>query len=127
LVSLICLFTTEESLDHTSSMIVKTYEVVYKRIFVLSIQDSEELVCSFNVDKENQRKQLPGAMLVHRKKDTNTLYTINSLNALIRSENNGVLDLKFSVNWSKFSNALLVTSNNELKVLKTKVYQIINL
>jgi hypothetical protein len=108
-------------------MIVKTYEVVYKRIFVLSIQDSEELVCSFNVDKENQRKQLPGAMLVHRKKDTNTLYTINSLNALIRSENNGVLDPKFSVNWSKFSNALLVTSNNELKVLKTKVYQIINL
>ena len=59
MLSLICLFTTEESLDHTSSMIVKTYEVIYKRIFVLSIQDSEELVCSFNVDKENQKKQLP--------------------------------------------------------------------
>ena len=93
----------------------------------MSIEGSTELICSFNVDKDNQRKQLPGAMLVHRKKDTNTLYTINSLNALIKAENNGILDLKFPVEWTKYSNALLVTSNNELKVLKTKVYQIINL
>lgn len=127
MVSLICLFTTEENLDHTTVMITKTYEVVYNRIFVLSIEDSTELVCSFNVSKENQRKQLPGAMLVHRKKDSNTLYTINSLNALIKAENNGVLDSKYPVNWTKYSNSLLVTSSNELKVLRTKVYQIINL
>ena len=127
MVALICLFTTEDTLDHTTVMITKTYEVVYKRIFVLSIEGSTELICSFNVDKDNQKKQLPVAMLVHRKKDTNTLYTINSLNALIKAENNGILDLKFPVEWTKYSNALLVTSNNELKVLKTKVYQIINL
>jgi hypothetical protein len=108
-------------------MISKTYEVVYGRIFVLSIKESEELVCSFNVEKEKQYKQLPGAMLVHRKKDTNTLYTINSLNALIRKENNGISDSKFSVDWTKFANSLLVTSNNELKVLQTDVYQIIKI
>jgi len=66
-------------------------------------------------------------MLVHRKKETNTLYTINSLNALIRKENDGILDNKYSVDWAKYANSLLVTSNNELKVLNTKVYQIINL
>lgn len=66
-------------------------------------------------------------MLVHRKKETNTLYTINSLNALIRKENDGILDNSYSVDWTKYSNALLVTSNNDLKVLNTKVYQIINL
>jgi len=108
-------------------MIVKTYDVVYKRVFVLSIVDSDELICSFNIEKGNVRKQLPGAMLVHRKKETNTLYTINSLNALIRKENNGVVDSQFSVDWSKYSNSLLVTSNNELKILETRVYQIINL
>jgi hypothetical protein len=127
LLQLICLFTTEEELDHTVTMISKTYTVVYNRLFVLSIADSDELVCSFNVEKEMQRKQLPSAMLVHRKKETNTLYTINSLNALIRSENGGVLDSKFSVDWTKYSNCLLVTSNNELRKLQTKVYQIINL
>ena len=125
MIQLICLFTTEDTLDHTCSMIVKTYEVVYNRIFVLSIKQSEELVCSFNVEKEKQFKQLPGAMLVHRKKETNTLYTINSLNALIRKENNGIADSKYSVDWTKYSNSLLVTSNNDLKVLQTDVYQII--
>ena len=127
LIQLVCLFTTEDKLDHTTSMIVKTYEVVYQRIFVLSIKESEELVCSFNIEKEKQYKQLPGAMLVHRKKESNTLYTINSLNALIRKENNGVVDTKFSVDWSKYANSLLVTSSNDLKVLHTEVYQIINL
>ena len=125
MIQLICLFTNEGTLDHTCSMIVKTYEVVYNRIFVLSIKQSEELVCSFNVEKEKQFKQLPGAMLVHRKKETNTLYTINSLNALIRRENNGIADSKYSVDWTKYSNSLLVTSNNDLKVLQTDVYQII--
>jgi hypothetical protein len=108
-------------------MISRTYEVVYKRVFVLSIDGSEELICSFNVEKGNHKKQLPGAMLVHRKKETNTMYTINSLNALIKKENNGIVDSSYSVDWSKYANSLLVTSNNDLKVLNTKVYQIINL
>jgi hypothetical protein len=108
-------------------MISRTYEVVYKRVFVLSIDGSEELICSFNVEKGNHKKQLPGAMLVHRKKETNTMYTINSLNALIKKENNGIVDSSYSVDWSKYTNSLLVTSNNDLKVLNTKVYQIINL
>ena len=127
MVRLLCLFTGEPELDYTLGMIQKTYQVVYKRIFVLSIIDSDELVCSFNVDKNANQKQLPAAMLVHRKKETNTLYTINSLNALIKVENNGILDPSYSVDWGKYSNSLLVTSNNELKVLRTKVYQIINL
>lgn len=127
MLQLICIFTSEPQLDHTINMVEKTYEVVYKRIFVLSIEDSNELVCSFNVEKGNHKKQLPNAMLVHRKKETNTLYTINSLNTLIKTENNGILDMHFPINWTAYSNAFLVTSNDELKVLKTKVYQIINL
>jgi hypothetical protein len=108
-------------------MISKTYEVVYKRIFVLSIDNSEELICSFNVEKGNHRKQLPAAMLVHRKKETNTLYTINSLNTLVKSKTNGMLDPNFAVNWSEYKNSMLITSDGELKVLKTNVFQIINL
>lgn len=55
------------------------------------------------------------------------MYTINSLNALVKSENNGILDSNYTVDWTKYRNSLLVTSNNELKVLRTKVYQILNL
>lgn len=125
MLQLICLFSSEPELDYTVGIIKKTYSIVYNRIFVLSIESSPELICSFNIEKGNQSKQLTGAMLVHRKKETNTMYTINSLNALIRKENNGVLDTSYMVNWSNYSNALLVVSNNELKILKTKIYQII--
>jgi len=34
---------------------------------------------------------------LHRKKITNTLYTINALNELIKTINNGVLDTKYQV------------------------------
>lgn len=127
MLQLICLFTIEPELDYTVGMIGKTYDIVSKRIFILAIEESEELICSFNIEKGNVRKQLPGAMLVHRKRDTNTMYTINSLNSLVKSENNGILDTNYSVDWTKYRNSLLITSNNELKVLKTKVYQIVNL
>ena len=108
-------------------MIGKTYNVVSGKLFVLSIENSQELICSFNVEKGFHRKQLSAAMLVHRKKETNTMYTINSLNALIKLENDGVLDSSFSVDWRKYENSMLVTSNGELKILKTKVYQIVNI
>ena len=100
--------------------------IYFKKIFILGIQDSEEYVCSFNIDKEMQRKQLPNAMLVHRKRETNTIYTINSLNALIRQQNNGVLDKAFKIDWEDYSNGILLLSNNELKFLRTYLYQIIN-
>lgn len=124
---LICLFVLEPEIDRTLGMIEKTYDVIFKRIFILAIEDSEELLFSFNVEKDANRIQLPGAMLVHRKKETNTLYTINSLNALIKKENNGRIDINYTVDWSKYTNSFLVTSNNELKVLRTKVYKIVNI
>ena len=127
MLQLICIFVAESELDHVIEMIGKTYNVVSGKLFVLSIENSQELICSFNVEKGFHRKQLSGAMLVHRKKETNTMYTINSLNALIKLENNGVLDSSFSVDWRKYENSLLVTSNSELKILKTKVYQIVNI
>jgi hypothetical protein len=123
---LICIFTILPELHHTVGMIKDSYIIAYNRIYVLSIVDSEELVCSFNIDKNSRYSVLPSAMTVHRKKETNTLYTINSLNALIKSENNGILDTNYMVDWNKFTNSFLITSNNGLKILKTKVHQVIN-
>ena len=123
---LVCVFSVKENLDYTVGLIETTYFVLYKKIFILSVQESEEYICSFNIDKNLQRKQLPGAMLVHRKRETNTMYTINSLNELIRQQNNGVLDKTFKVEWNNYSNGILLLSNNELRFLKTALFQIIN-
>lgn len=123
---LVCVFSVKENLDYTTNIIESTYLVLFKKIFILGIEDSNEFVCSFNIDKEMQRKQLPNAMLVHRKRETNTIYTINSLNALIRHQNNGVLDKSFKIDWANYTNGILLLSNNEIKFLRTYLYQIIN-
>jgi hypothetical protein len=65
-------------------------------------------------------------MAIHRKKDTNTLYTINALNEAIRKANNGILDKKFSLDWKEYQNSLLLTNDQGLNVVRTKLYKIIN-
>ena len=62
---------------------------------------------------------------LHRKKFTNTLYTINGLNEVIASLNNGLMDSKFIVPWDDFKNTLLITNNEGLKRINTRIFKII--
>jgi hypothetical protein len=64
-------------------------------------------------------------ILVHRKKDFNVLYTINSLNELIKQLNNGIVDTNYPINWQHYKNSILLTQHDELKQLKTRIYKII--
>ena len=63
---------------------------------------------------------------LHRKKQSNTLYTINALNEVIREKNNGVLDKTFPITWSEFQNSLLLVNEQGLNIIPTKIYKIIN-
>ena len=64
---------------------------------------------------------------VHRKKESNTLYSINALNELIKSLNGGVVDTRFPIEWKHYKNTILLTQHNELKQLRTKIYKIVEL
>ena len=59
------------------------------------------------------------------KKHTNTLYTINALNEVIKNINNGVLDNKFPIPWENFQNTILVTNNEGLNKINTRIFEII--
>jgi hypothetical protein len=63
---------------------------------------------------------------MHRRKECNVLYTINSLNKLVESLNNGVRDNNFKVNWKDYENSILLTQNSSFVQLKTKIHDIIN-
>lgn len=125
---LFCTFTTEEELDELIHSINREYAVMYKKIFVLSSPDSHELMCTYNIEEtDSQPRIMKNTILVHRKKDTNTLYTINSLNALIKSLNGGVLDTKYPINWQDYKNCVLLYQNENLKRLNTEIKKIVNL
>lgn len=107
--------------------IKNTYNICFGKIFVLTIDGKDELLCTFNIEKGNTNKQMPGAILLHRKKETNTLYTINSLNAIIKKENNNVLDTRYQINWGTYNNSLILTVNGQVNSYPTKIYKIITL
>ena len=96
-------------------------------MFVLYIKSNEEYVITYNVDQGNVQEIPENTILVHRKKETNTLYTINALNELIKSLNGGVVDTKFPIDWQHYKNCVLLTQHNELKQLNTKIHKIIEL
>ena len=123
---LFCTFTTKEELDSTVDTIKDQYDILFNKIFVLFVESTNEYVCTYNVDSFNMSNTiLDNTILLHRKKDSNTLYTINSLNDLIKELNGGILDMKYKVNWSEYRNCILLTTGGELKRLDTKVHDIL--
>lgn len=124
---LFCTFSPKDRLDETLNLIQGEYSIMYGKIFVLESVDSEELLCTYNIEIEGSTTRvLPNTILLHRKKETNTLYTINSLNLLIKTLNEGVLDTSFRINWHDFKNTVLLSQGDELKKLSTKIHKIVN-
>lgn len=124
---LFCTFTSEESLDEVLNVIQTKYKIIYNKIFVLYSKSQDEYICTYNVDLGNISNFINNTILVHRKKESNTLYTINSLNRLIESLNGGVLDVNYKVNWTDYQNCVLLTKGPELKRVNTKLYRIVQL
>jgi hypothetical protein len=124
---LFCTFVAEDTLDEMVQSISDAYNIMYNKMFVLFVKSTNEYVITYNVDQGNVDNIPVNTILVHRKKETNTLYTINALNTLIKSLNGGVVDPSFRINWQHYQNCILLTNTNELRQLNTKVYKIIEL
>ena len=124
---LLCTFTTKEELQNTLQLIRETYHIVYNYIYVLQNKGNlDELFVTYNIDTSYRPdKPLDDTILVHRKKQSNTLYTINALNELVKEENNGMLDKNFSIDWEKFKNSIIVTNVSGTKRISTRIYEVI--
>jgi|TARA_R110002167_G_C12337839_1_gene620840 hypothetical protein len=124
---LFCTFTDLDGLEVLIEDIKAKYDIIYNKLFVLEIVGKDEYVVTYNVDQTNLNTIPENTILVHRKKETNTLYTINALNELIKKLNGGVVDTRYRVDWQHYKNCILLTQHNELSQLNTKIYKIIDL
>ena len=125
---LFCSFTSKEGLEDRLSEIIREYKILYNKIFILSSPESEEYLCTYNIEVDGPTtKILPNTILLHRKKETNTLYTINALNCVIKSKNNGVLDNSYQIDWQEYKNSVLLTQGDSLRKLNTAIHKIVNL
>ena len=126
---LYCTFTTLDAYEEVSNTIQTSYVILFDKIFVLESLDGEKIMLTYNVDMNNSARDsmVDNTILVHRKKQTNTLYTINALNEVIKSLNNGVLDKSFAVNWNDYRNCILLIQTEGFNRIDTKIKEIINL
>ena len=124
---LFCTFVPLNEVESFIKEISSEYTILYNKIFVLHIKSNDEYVCTYNVDQPNINNIPENTILVHRKKESNTLYTINALNELIKSLNEGIVDTNFRINWQHYKNTILLTQQGDLKLLRTKIFQIVEL
>ena len=126
---LYCTFTTNENVEEITERVKSSYVILFNKIFVLESLDKEKIMLTYNVDMGNSstRGIIDNTILVHRKKQTNTLYTINALNELIKSLNSGVLDKKFPIEWNNYKNCILLIQTEGFNKIDTKIREIINL
>jgi hypothetical protein len=122
---LFCTFTAIEDLEELVSELSRRYSIMYNKMFVLHVKSNNEYVITYNVDQGNINDIPDNTILVHRKKESNTLYTINALNELIKKLNGGVVDTNYTVNWQHYKNCILLTQHNEIKQLNTKIFKIV--
>ena len=126
---LYCTFTTADEYEEVANTIQTSYVILFDKLFVLESLDGEKIMLTYNVDMNNSvvDSMMDNTILVHRKKQTNTLYTINALNEVIKSLNNGVLDKSFAVNWNDYRNCILLIQTEGFNRIDTKIKEIINL
>ena len=126
---LYCTFTTADEYEEVANTIQTSYVILFNKLFVLESLDGEKIMLTYNVDMNNSAKDsmVDNTILVHRKKQTNTLYTINALNEVIKSLNNGVIDKSYVINWNDYRNCILLIQTEGFNRIDTKIKEIINL
>jgi hypothetical protein len=113
---LLCTFAHRTDLNIVTEYIQANYEIPEQRIFVFSnAKVSDNLYCTYNANESSRRGQ--NTISIHRKKETNTLYTVNALNEVIRAVNNGVLDKSYQLEWSNYQNSFILTDDNSYRII----------
>jgi hypothetical protein len=126
---LLCLFTTKEELDKSLEFVLNQYILTNPNVFVLESKTNVgELYITFNVEKGSSAiNSAWKTILVHRKKQSNTIYTINALNEVVKSKTGGMLDNTYQLEWDEYKNCIITTSPTGYKKIPTKVFKSINI
>jgi hypothetical protein len=124
---LFCTFTKLEDSEDLIQELSSKYSIMYNKVFILEVLDQDEYVLTYSIDQGNVNSIPENTILVHRKKETNTLYTINALNELIKKLNGGVVDTSYKITWNHYKNCILLTQHGKLNQLNTKIHKIVEL
>ena len=118
---------SEEQIQQEVEYIVNNIEITNNLIFLLEEQeDPLKKIITYNAIEEKGKPFNPRlfTMRMHRKKQTNTLYTINALNAAVASQHDGKTGKDLKLDWGQYENSIILTAGKELKVHSIQVSKI---
>ena len=123
---LLCTFSNAKDFMATAEEIRKFYEVYSNRIFAFAnTKNPKEVYLTYNVlHMRKDAPKFPNTILIHRKKQTNTLYTLNAMNRLIEEEN-GRADKTYIVKWELYENSLIITGDISIRIIPLKISTVI--
>ena len=125
---LLCTFSVPTDYKLLVEQVKSFYTLTNNKIFVFNNEkNNNELYLTYNIlNSESASKKLPNTISIHRKKQTNTLYTLNAMNKLITEENNGVFVKTYQLNWEYYNNSLIITNEISVKIIPLKIFDIIS-
>ena len=118
---------SEEQIQEEVEYIVNNIEITNNLIFLLEEKENPlKKIITYNavVEKGKSFNERLFTMRMHRKKQTNTLYTINALNAAVASQHEGKTGKDLKLDWTQYENSILLTAGKELKVHPVEVNKI---
>jgi hypothetical protein len=122
---LVCTFVKKYEIEERLEDIQNEFRVLNNKVFLLRSENLiNELILSYNVLLDSHKDFLHGSILVHRKKESNTIYTINALNELIMNLNNGVLDKTYPIEWETYKDTMMLKKPDGLKIIKIDLIRV---
>ena len=120
---------SEEEVELVIQSIVNNVLLTNKYIFVMSDEDDpDNRIITYNADGHNSDiREVTGGhftLRLHRKKKTNTLYTINGLNLAIEDEH-GRTGRDLQLDWEKYRSTVIVSHGNTLKTIPVTLEKIL--
>ena len=120
-------FTDKKDLQTTLDKIQANYTILYDKIFIFESTLTDELICTYNIDNVNCTPNhiIENTVLLHRKKATRTLFSINAINIL---NGDGVKndEGQFDIDWEKYKESILLTRKGVFTQIPIKLYDIIH-
>ena len=124
---LLCTFAKKDNLNEIIDIVISCNKILFDKIYVFNnAQEPNNLICTYIVEFETDFMEgIQNTISIHRKKHTNTLYTINALNQIILQLNKGVLDKRFPIPWENYRNCILLYNDDKLVEIKTKIHKVV--
>lgn len=110
---LLASFVEKCNLYEAIEQISTTINISKRSIFVfINENNTDEYIFTYNMYPEYANIKFnsiwKNTISIHRKKQTNTLYSLNAMNELIKNKNGGFLNSNYMINWEQYRNKFLI-------------------